>query len=384
MNPIRDCLIIGAGLAGSALAAALAAQGWDVLLVERDHLPRHKVCGEFLSPEAQSSLRALGLYEPIAALHPAAIQQAHLVTATGRTLQTPLPGCAWGLSRYALDAALATAAHQQGAELWTGATVQRYELNGPIATVEVKTQSGTAQVQARTVIAACGRHTAPSLPPRTRARARQAHFVGVKAHYADLPTTGAVELYFFPGGYVGINQVEGGCSNVCGLLTYGVFAQAGRQVEAALAAAATWNPTLGRQLAGGRLLPETRVAVAPVDPYRPAAPWDEIACVGDAATMIPPLCGDGMAMALRSAELCAPLVHDFLVGKRSLAEWQAAYTKAWHREFDGRLRVGRSLQWLLDQPTLASGLILVGNLVPGLARSLVRATRGATPTGQGQ
>jgi menaquinone-9 beta-reductase len=384
MNRIRDCVIIGAGLAGSALAVALAARGWDVLLVERDRFPRHKVCGEFLSPEAQASLRALGLYEPIAALHPSPIQQAQLVTATGIRLQTSLPGCAWGVSRYALDAALAAVAQHRGVELWTGATVQRYELNSPIATVEVKAQLGIERVETRAVIAACGRHTSPSLPPRTRVRARHEQFVGVKAHYANLPATQAVELYFFPGGYVGINQVEGERANVCGLIRYEAFARAGRQVEAALAAAATWNPALGQRLAGGQLLAETAVAVAPVDPYRPAAPWDEIACVGDAATMIPPLCGDGMAMALRSAELCAPLAHDFLTGKRSLAGWQTAYTHRWHREFDGRLRVGKSLQWLFDQPTLASGLIQLGKLAPSLTRSLVRATRGPTAAMQSQ
>jgi flavin-dependent dehydrogenase len=65
-----DAIIVGAGPAGSTLATSLAEQGWYVLVVERDFLPRHKVCGEFLSPEAQKTLRALGLYEVITALDP--------------------------------------------------------------------------------------------------------------------------------------------------------------------------------------------------------------------------------------------------------------------------------------------------------------------------
>ena len=48
----------------------LAQRGWDVLLVERDRLPRHKVCGEFLSPEAQGSLAQLGVLDDVAALAP--------------------------------------------------------------------------------------------------------------------------------------------------------------------------------------------------------------------------------------------------------------------------------------------------------------------------
>ena len=47
-----DVAILGAGPAGSTLAALLAARGVDVLLADRDRFPRDKVCGEFLSWDA--------------------------------------------------------------------------------------------------------------------------------------------------------------------------------------------------------------------------------------------------------------------------------------------------------------------------------------------
>jgi flavin-dependent dehydrogenase len=68
-----------------------------------------------------------------------------------------------------------------------------------------------------------------------------------------------------------------------------------------------WNPALNQRLAGGQIVPGSQVTVAAVDTAQPALPWDGFARLGDAVTLIPPLCGDGMAMALRSAELCAPL-----------------------------------------------------------------------------
>lgn len=40
-----DAAIIGAGIAGSALAKSLADSGWNTILLESKKFPRHKVCG---------------------------------------------------------------------------------------------------------------------------------------------------------------------------------------------------------------------------------------------------------------------------------------------------------------------------------------------------
>lgn len=372
----RDVVIIGAGPAGSALAATLAQQGWDVLLVEREAFPRHKVCGEFLSPEAQSTLHNFDLHKVITALHPVPITQAKLVTRHGLALQTPLPGCAWGLSRYALDRTLADAAIACGVDLQTGKIVTSYEQTGKGYVVHLQGQAGATRVPSRAVIAAGGRHTGAGLPPQARTLDRKFLAVGVKAHYVGVLMPPTVELFFFPGGYVGVSPVEDGRVNVCLLASYTAFARAGKRIESMLAACAAWNPAFGQRLAGGEFIADAAVAVAPVDVYRPAAPWAGIACVGDTAAMIPPLCGDGMAMALRSAELCAPLAHDFLAGSSSLSTWAECYTQAWHAEFDRRLRMGRLLQRLLSIPQAADGLIRLGRLFPSLATFFVGATRG--------
>lgn len=373
---MHDLLIIGAGLAGSSLAAAVAGQGWDVLLVERERFPRHKVCGEFLSPEAQRSLRALGLDREIAALAPAPIQQARIVAQTGRSVDLALPGCAWGLSRYCLDQALATAAEQRGVNLWVGVTVRGYERTDDGYLVHLRDGEKTVEVQTRALIAACGRHSQAGLPPKARLVARHQQFVGVKCHYAGVTMPPQVELFLFPGGYGGINPVEQGRVNVCLLVSYPAFAQAGKRVDKMLAVAAQANPALGQRLAAGHALPESAVTVAPVDPYRPAAPWDGIACVGDSAVMIPPLCGDGMAMALRSAELCAPLAHAFLQGSLTLDRWADRYGRRWHAEFDQRVWLGRILQKIFHLPRLADWSIRASHLMPALGTYLVQATRG--------
>lgn len=377
-----DVAVVGAGIAGSALATALAQQGWRVIVIERDRLPRHKVCGEFLSPEAQQSLQALGLYAAVQAQQPVPLYGAKLISHKGHFLHVPLPGVAWGLSRFTLDATLATAAVTQGATLRSETVVRSYTVTAQGYHLHCRHAAGEETISARALIMACGRQSSHQLPPRPQPshqkRQRWRRRVGIKIHFQALPMAAQTELYLFPGGYVGINPVEGGAVNLCALLDYSTFAAAGKGVLPAIQAMGRWNPPLGEWLATATPLPATACVVAGVDPGRRPRPWDEVACVGDTAAMIPPLCGDGMAMALRSAEICAGLADDFLRGKRTLTAWQTAYTRHWHHEFDRRLQVGQGVQWALGTPYLGHGLLWLGHLVPPLASYVVRATRGSS------
>lgn len=373
---MRDIIIIGAGLAGSSLAHALARGGWDVLLLERDTFPRHKVCGEFLSPESQGTLQALGLREAVAALGPTPMREALLTSQRGRALRVALPGVAWGVSRFALDQALAQAAAGAGAELRCGVSAQAIEpMPDGTCAVMVRTGQEAERVAARSAVVACGRHPARGLRARPL-RPVERTAVGVKCHVAGIAPAPEVELYLFDGGYVGLAPVEGGRVNLCMLASRAALRRAGGDPRALVEAVAVWNGALGRRLAGGSVIADTLTAVAPVDTGDTPAPWHGAARLGDAAVMIPPLCGDGQAMALRSAELSAPLAHAALRGELAPAQWEAAWRQAWRAEFMPRVRAARWLQAALVAPGMAELAISAGALVPPLARAMVHATRG--------
>jgi flavin-dependent dehydrogenase len=375
---LYDVAIVGAGPAGSAIAATLAERGWHVLLVERDHFPRHKVCGEFISPDAQITLRQLGLYETIAATNPVSLTAAEVISHRATKLHRPLSGVAWGLSRYTLDASLAAAAVARGAELRMATTVTRHlRQNGEIH-LHLHHREQSTTVRARTAIMAFGRVGLPGISAHSTipARSSRGRYVGVKCHYSGVQMANQVELYFFRGGYAGLNPIEGGRVNLCLLASYAAFANAGRSISGMLAAAIAANPALAHKMAGAIALTDTECAVAPVDTYRRAQPWGDFAQLGDSAVMLPPLCGDGMAMALQSASLCAPLADAYLRRKLSFAQWETDYRRAWSQEFSQRVWLGRQLQPLLQIPVIAEGLLLTGMLFPSLADYFITSTRG--------
>ncbi len=163
---------------------AALADGARVELIEKSTLPRHKVCGEFLSPETACLLDELGLWKDFLALGPAPMRR--MIFHFGeREKRSKLPEQAWGLSRYALDELLFESAIRRGAQ---------------------RTREATAP-DARPVVEAIGRKAV---------QPRGSRLFGFKAHFAG-PVDDAVELFFFSSCYAGVSPVENGTTNVCGL-----------------------------------------------------------------------------------------------------------------------------------------------------------------------
>src|ERR1700741_5552203 len=100
---VENAVVIGAGLAGSAVACRLARAGLAPLMLERDPQPRPAVCGEFLSIEAQAELARLGVdLDQYGASRITALRLVH-----GKVVaEADLPFMARGLSRKVLDEAL--------------------------------------------------------------------------------------------------------------------------------------------------------------------------------------------------------------------------------------------------------------------------------------
>lgn len=64
MKTEADVIIVGAGPGGASAARYLAAEGFDVIALEKAHYPREKVCGDGLTPRAVKEIDLIGLPTP--------------------------------------------------------------------------------------------------------------------------------------------------------------------------------------------------------------------------------------------------------------------------------------------------------------------------------
>ncbi|MEI0737530.1 FAD-dependent monooxygenase [Paenibacillus sp. JTLBN-2024] len=197
-------------MAGSSLAIRLGSLGWNTMLFDRLRFPRHKACGEFLSPETLEVFKELGVYEALKALKPGRITKARIVFRHGGVVEAKLEQPAWGLSRYEMDAVLLEASEKAGTQVYTGTSVSSIAADSGAFRIGIRSAGGTNILYARTVFAAWGVHPRTELAARPAKRRGRTAYIGIKAHFGGVATDQAVELYFIRHGHIGISPVEGG------------------------------------------------------------------------------------------------------------------------------------------------------------------------------
>jgi flavin-dependent dehydrogenase len=370
-----DVIIIGGGLAGLAAALDLSGRGHRVLVVERKQYPFHRVCGEYVSHEVVPYLRRLGA-DP-APLGPATLTRFRLTSPAGRTLDSALDLGGFGVSRYRLDDFLYKLALARGVEFVLPATVANVAFD-TAADRHTLTLADGRQLMARLVLGSYGKRSALDRQLGRTFFTQRSPYLGVK-HHLRLPgfARDMIALHNFRDGYAGISAIEDDKLCFCYLTTRDNLKSSGGTIAALESEVLAQNPHLAEILGHAERLyaqPEVinEISFAPKQPVE-----QHLLLLGDAAGLITPLCGNGMAMALHGAALAAPLADQFLRGQLARPALEAAYAQTWHRTFGARLRVGRAVQRLFGGPMLSE--LVVGGLRywPAAVRALMRQTHGA-------
>ncbi len=385
-NPRSKIVIAGAGPAGSTLAIRLAQAGLETVLIEREHFPRHKLCGEFISPECLKHFDELGVMESMMSAGGDRIAETRFFESGGRSIAVPSEwfgsgSFALGLSRSEMDHRLLERARNSGVEVHEGTSVTGLDRgdDGRITGITTRASNGEqividgdifadatgrARVLARLDEKQSERRTPQSVKPA---------FVGFKSHVRDAEMqTSVCEIYSFAGGYAGLSTVENGLANLCFLIKAETVREFGGDAGTIVDRVVRRNVRAAITLQNVSAATDW-LAVA-IDGFgaKSPAPADNLFALGDAASFIDPFTGSGMVMAMESSRILA----DSIVAENgSSGGLRSRYLTEYHNAFSRRLRVCSLLRRTAFAPrvaTVAVGLLGVSSTV---LQSLARWTR---------
>jgi menaquinone-9 beta-reductase len=379
MSTTYDVIIIGGGPAGASAAISATRAGARVLLLERGRFPRHKVCGEFVSAESLDLLTELLDREHIALLRDAVrISQAR-VFLDGRVLQTVVDPPAASIARLDLDAALWNSAENAGVDARQQVTVQSVAGTGPF---QVVTTAG--EFEGKSLVNASGRWSNLKLPPASGTRegihevARNEKWLGIKAHFAEEATdfeyaTPSVDLYFFDGGYCGVQPVQVRDENSVRRVNASAMVRA--DVATNLGEVLAKHPALQERSQGWTSLSDP-VSTSPLIFREPQPEHDGVLMVGDAAGFVDPFVGDGISLALRSGALAASCLGPFIAGKTSLPDATSQYRQLYEQSLLPVFRASSKIRQMLKLPrAIRKPLLMLLENTPAITRYAVRKTR---------
>jgi geranylgeranyl reductase family protein len=189
-------IVVGAGPAGSTLAFYLAAAGLDVLVLEKSHFPREKVCGDGLTPRAVKVLTGMGV--PIDESDGWLRNKGLRIIGGGGRIEldwpelSSFPGYGLVRTRLDFDEILARHAQKAGARLLEGHNVTgpvRDDRTGRVAGVIAQEAVNGDRVEhtyrARVVVAADGNSSRLSVAMGLRRRDDRPLGVAVRSYYTS-------------------------------------------------------------------------------------------------------------------------------------------------------------------------------------------------------
>ncbi len=387
-DDIYDVAIVGAGPAGSSAAIRLAGAGLKVILIEQKQFPRHKLCGEFISPECLEHFEKLGVLDAMAADGVPISRTVFYATHT-RSVAVPnewfKPGShALGLSRSVMDDLLLERAKNAGVDIRPGSTAVGLRHRGEIVSgLELKNKElGQHGVNAKLTIDASGRSrvlsrhiaNAAEQPGRTRAP-----YVAFKTHLTDAAVlSGDCEIYVYPGGYGGCSQVDRGLYNLCFIVAAETARKYRGDAFEIMKEVVFKNAQARRSLRDSRPIDDW--LAVPIESYgrSPLAPANGLLTIGDAAAFIDPFTGSGILMALESSRIAADAITrglDGLFTDECYEQISEDYKRQHNAAFDQRLRLCSRLRRAAFVPRLAEVMIMGLSLSQGVTKRLARATR---------
>ena len=367
---IIDVIIIGGGLAGLTSAIHLSKFDKEVLLIEKNAYPKHKVCGEYISNEVLPYLNSLGI-DPLKE-GAKEISKVQITTTKSNLIKGELPLGGFGISRYFLDDLLAKKAISNGVTILQD-SVDSVDFKEGVFTIQTN-KSGA--FQGGVCIGAFGKRSTLDVKMNRKFIQKKSPYLAVKIHVKGEFPEDLVALHNFKGGYCGVSKVENDSINLCYITEYSSFKkyknitdfqeQVIFKNDYLKEIFKESNPVFEKPLTISQISFETK---NPVENHM-------IMC-GDTAGMIHPLCGNGMGMAITSAQLASERILQFLNGEIKTREsLEKHYLRDWNKEFKTRLKTGHFIAWLFRNQTISEIAYSILKKFPSLLPKIIQFTHG--------
>jgi flavin-dependent dehydrogenase len=377
----HEVTIIGGGPAGSIAAIKLTDLGFDVCLVEKKIFPRETLCGEFLSKEVIENLNELNLYEEFISLNPNPIKNFKLINNDGREISVNLNFPAFGLRRSVFDDFLLTAVKRKRIKILQPAEVKeiRREDNCFVLTIKYK-DGGCITVASKYVIAAYGKQNNLDKSLKRNFVFYKSNLNGVKLHLnANLFKEfkkDDIKIYLSDGIYCGVNLVENNYITICFLENTRKQRNSSRQnllnfISGTEKFKSLFNPGYEEYIKSNMVYGTGNIFFG-----KRKAVENGIFMIGDAAGVIAPITGDGIAMAFQSAGIISQLLFKVRSDKLSIANIEKYYQIEWDSLFRNRIFSSYIIQNILLLNFSRNVSLEILNRFPKILPYFIKITRG--------
>ena len=370
MNKNFEIVIIGGGLAGLCNAINLSKFGKKVLLIEKNEYPKHKVCGEYISNEVLPYLKYLDINPfNFGAIK---IDNFQLSTTKNKLITAKLPLGGFGISRYKLDYILLEKAKENGVFILQD-SVLNVDFKEDFFTIETKENKS---YQSRICIGAFGKRSVLDLKLDRDFIKKKSPYLGVKIHVKGNFQDNLVALHNFKGGYCGVSKVENNAINLCYITNFSSFKKY-KNIEDFQENVVFKNKFLKEIFRDSKPIWNKPLSISQISFETKKPVENHIIMCGDSAGMIHPLCGNGMSMAIQSAQIASKLIlnymNDEVVTRKDL---EKRYIRQWNQQFKWRLKTGHFIAMLFRKDKIASLLLSILKKIPFLLPIIIKQTHG--------
>jgi menaquinone-9 beta-reductase len=361
-----DIIIVGGGLAGLVSSIQLSKSGKKVLVIEKKKYPFHRVCGEYISNETRPFLSSIGLdFEKLGVTE---ISRFQFTSPSGRVLETDLDLGGFGISRYKIDEELYQLAVSVGVEFLLENTVESIDFKEDKFT----TKSSFDTFESKYVIGTFGKRTKLDATLQRDFFNKRSPYIGVKYHIKTNFPKDLIALHNFKDGYCGISAIEDDKYCLCYLTTrdnlkkHGTISEMERNILYK-------NPHLQKIFTESEFLYDKPEVINEISFSPKTTIENHILMAGDAAGLITPLCGNGMAMAIHGAKL---LTDNILQNYNDRNLVEINYQKDWEKHFEKRLWIGRNVQKLFGNEVVSEIALNTMKAIKPLLGMVIKATHG--------